>query len=294
MGYFNAWPLKIRSLSHCESTLRARAEALIPPIVSLDPQADSASKLRFEYDFPLIWKLVFCVGTFLALILGAVVLYTNLGWKSATRVRVSWFDPLLSRFAVAGEDVSRKNLFLIALLLVSVTIPYCLLASPLDVALPPNVAPEGEREASLVVSWDVYALAAMGVLTMVWLLVPLAVCFREAFRKRAWPSSAPAQAGPRQVDPWLVAEGLVYRFMTLAAVLAGIAAIGIRLYEFAIMRPELPNDWLALDRSAHLLGGISPIVPVGCLARPSSCGPTLSSSGCKRIRCCAGGLSSSR
>ena len=31
------------------------------------------------------------------------------------------------------------------------------------------------------------------------------------------------------------------------------------------MRPELPNDWLALDRSAHLLGGISPIVPVTCL-----------------------------
>ena len=31
------------------------------------------------------------------------------------------------------------------------------------------------------------------------------------------------------------------------------------------MRPELPNDWMALDRSAHLLGGISPIVPVTCL-----------------------------
>ena len=27
----------------------------------------------------------------------------------------------------------------------------------------------------------------------------------------------------------------------------------------------MPNDWLALDRSAHLLGGISPIVPVICL-----------------------------
>ena len=33
-------------------------------------------------------------------------------------------------------------------------------------------------------SWDFYALAVMGVLTMVWLLVPLAVCFREAFRRR--------------------------------------------------------------------------------------------------------------
>ena len=114
VGYFNAWPLKVRSLSHCESTLRARAEALIPPIVSLDPQADSTSKLKFEYDFPLIWKLVFCVATFLALILGAIVLYTNLGGKSSTGVRVSWFDPLLSRFEVASEDISRKNLFLIA------------------------------------------------------------------------------------------------------------------------------------------------------------------------------------
>ena len=192
VGYFNAWPLKVRSLSHCESRLRARAEALIPPIMSLDPQADSTSKLYFEYDFPLIWKLVFCVATFLALILGAIVLYTNLGWESPTRGRVSWFDPLLSRFAVAGEDISRKNLFLIAMLLVSVAIPYCLLAAPLDVALPPNVAPEGEREASLVVSWDVYALAAMGVLTMVWLLVPLAVCLREAFR--GWSSRSQSVA----------------------------------------------------------------------------------------------------
>ena len=267
VGLFNVWPLKVRSLSHCEPSLRARAEALIPPIVSLDPQTESTGALKFEYDFPLIWKLVFCAG---------------LSWRSCSRRSSSTqtlarslrrtagqavFDPMLSRFEVSGNDISRKNLFLIAMLLVSLAVPYCLLASPLDVALPPLVAADGERESSLVVSWDVYALAVMGVLTMVWLLVPLAVCFREAFRRRGSGSqlAAAVPAGPRQADRWLTAESLLYRLMTLAAVLAGIACIVVRLYEFALLRPELPNDWLALDRSAHLLGGISPIVPVVCL-----------------------------
>ena len=141
---------------------------------------------------------------------------------------------MLSRFEVSGNDISRKNLFLIAMLLVSVAVPYCLLASPLDVALPPLVAADGEREISLAVSWDVYALAVVGVLTMVWLLVPLAVCFREAFRRRGSGSqlAATVPTGPRQADRWLVAESLLYRLMTLAAVLAGIACIVVRLYEF--------------------------------------------------------------
>ena len=144
---------------------------------------------------------------------------------------------MLSRFEVSGNDISRKNLFMIAMLLVSLAVPYCLLASPLDVALPPLVAAEGEPEASLVVSWDVYALAVMGVLTMVWLLVPLAVCFREAFRRRGSGSQrvAAVPAGPRQADRWLTAESLLYRLMTLGAVLVGIACIVVRLYEFALL-----------------------------------------------------------
>jgi len=266
VGLSNVWPLKVRSLSHCEPSLRARAEALIPPIVSLDPQTESTRALKFEYDFPLIWKLVFCAGTFLAFMLAAVILYTNLGARSPAHGRASWFDPMLSRFEVSGNEISRKNLFMIAMLLVSLAVPYCLLAAPLDVALPPLAAAEGERDAALVVSWDVYALAVMGVLTMIWLLVPLGVCFREAFRGRGSGSQlAVAPAGSRQADRWLTAESLLYRVMTLGAVLAGIACIVVRLYEFAVLRPELPNDWLALDRSAHLLGGISPIVPVICL-----------------------------
>ncbi len=170
---------------------------------------------------------------------------------------MSWFDPLLSRFEVSNEEISRKKLFLITVLLVSLAIPYCLLASPLDVTLPPLVATEVGRDASLVVSWDVYALAALGVLMMVWLLVPLAVCFREAFRGWRMGSLFVAFAktmtqanNGKQADQWLRAESLLYRFMTVVAVLAGVASILVRLYEFAIMRPELPNDWLALDRSA--------------------------------------------
>lgn len=256
VGLFNAWPLKVRSLSHCEPALRAKAEALIPPIVSLDPQTETKSLLKFEYDFPLIWKLVFCVASFLAFILAAIVLYTNLGVKSAPCAQVSWFDPLLSRFEVSNEEISRKKLFLITVLLVSLAIPYCLLASPLDVTLPPLVATEVGRDASLVVSWDVYALAALGVLMMVWLLVPLAVCFREAFRGWRMGSLFVAFAktmtqanNGKQADQWLRAESLLYRFMTVVAVLAGVASILVRLYEFAIMRPELPNDWLALDKA---------------------------------------------
>src|SRR5208282_4145495 len=98
VGLFNVWPLAVRSLSHCEPSLRDRAEALIPPIVSLDPQTEFPRALKFEYDFPLIWKLVFCAGTFLAFMLAAVILYTNLGAKSSSHGRTSWFDPMLSRF----------------------------------------------------------------------------------------------------------------------------------------------------------------------------------------------------
>jgi|GEM_PF-2287823 len=267
VGQFNVWPLKVRSLSHCAPSLRARAETLIPPIVSLDPQTESTHSLVFEYDFPLIWKLFFCLGTFLAFLLVAVILYSTLGAESPAESRSSWFDPLLSRFEVSGTDLSRKRLFLIAMLLVALAVPYCLLAAPLDIALPPLVAADGERFASFVLNWDVYALAVMGVLTLVWLLLPLAVCLREVFRTRGAASGAAAaeSAGPRHADRWLTAESLLYRLMTLAAVLAGIACIVVRLYQFALLRPEMPNDWLGRDRSAHLLGGISPIVPVACL-----------------------------
>ena len=145
VGQFNVWPLKVRSLSHCELSLRAKAEALIPPIVSLDPQTESARTLRFEYDFPLIWKLVFCAATFLAFMLVGVILYTNLGAKSACARPVELVRSHAQAIRGSGNDISRKNLFLIAMLLVSLAVPYCLLAAPLDVALPPLVAAEGER-----------------------------------------------------------------------------------------------------------------------------------------------------
>ena len=205
VGLFNVWPLKVRSLSHCEPALRAKAEALIPPIVSVDPQTESKQALRFEYDFPLIWKLVFCAGSFLAFMLrGDRAVHQPRHRDPPRRVRASWFDPLLSRFEVSADDMSRKKLFLIAMLLVSLAVPYCLLAAPLDVALPPLVAADGEREALLVVSWDVYALAVMGVLTMVWLLLPMAVCFREALRRESsGAASATVLGARRQGDRWL-------------------------------------------------------------------------------------------
>ena len=73
------------------------------------------------------------------------------------------------------------------------------------------------------------------------------------------------EKGSEPADRWLTTENLLYRLLTLAAVLGGIAFILWRLYRFALVRPEMPNDWMALDRSAHLLGGISPVVPVACL-----------------------------
>ena len=69
VGQFNVWPLKVVPLSQCETTLRAKAEALIPPVASLDPQRESSTDLRFEYDLPLFWKLVFSVATFLVFLL---------------------------------------------------------------------------------------------------------------------------------------------------------------------------------------------------------------------------------
>jgi hypothetical protein len=87
------------------------------------------------------------------------------------------------------------------------------------------------------------------------------------FRRPAAGTKAKADepSSERRHDRWLTAETLFYRILTLTAVVAGIVSIVVRIYRFALMRPELPNDWLALDRGAHLLGGISPIVPVSCL-----------------------------
>jgi hypothetical protein len=260
-GQFNVWPLRVLPLSRCEMTLRAKAEALIPPIVSLDPHADSGRALRFEYDFPLFWKLVFCAVTFLALMLVGIILYTNLGHAYRSQSRSSMFDPLLRQFEVTSPDRSRKNLFLIVMLVVALAVPYSVLVAPLDVALPPVVSTDGEQDARLVVSWDVYALAALGIATLAGFLLPLGLCLRGVFLKDA-PDDP---VGKEPVDRWLAAESLLYRCLALTAILAGALCIGARIYTFALLRPELPNDWLALDRSAHLLGGISPIVPVACL-----------------------------
>jgi hypothetical protein len=265
VGQFNVWPLKVMPLSQTEPAMRATAEALIPPVVSLDPHAEIAHELAFDYDLPLIWKLVFCVATFLAFMLASIVLYTNLGKSARVGSRSSWFAPLLQRFAVSTPDLSRKNLFLIAMLVLAVAVPYCVLAAPLDVILPARGTADGEEIVALRVGWDVYALAGLAVVTLCWLLVPLVVCLREVVRRA--PANAPPDGGAtgRRVDRWLSSEDVLYRLLTAGAVLTGIGCILARLYQLVMVRPELPNDWLALDRSAHLLGGISPIVPVACI-----------------------------
>jgi hypothetical protein len=265
VGQFNVWPLKVRSLSHYDPALRGRAEALIPPIQSLNPQAEATERLKFPYDFPLFWKMAFAVGTFVALLLVALVVYTNWCGAGSDRGLSSVFDPLLNRFSLAHPDRSRRSLFLITLLIVALAIPYSLLATPLDIAIPPQVAAEGERDATLVVSWDVYALCGMGIFTLVALLLPLGVCLREVFRSGRRSRHRAAFETDLPLDHWLVTEDLTLRAMVAATATAGIACIVWRLYQFALLRPEIPNDWLALDRSAHLLGGISPIVPVSCL-----------------------------
>ncbi|QEH36179.1 hypothetical protein OJF2_47390 [Aquisphaera giovannonii] len=275
VGQFNVWPLQVLSLNECDTTLRAQAEDLIPAVASLDPMAESKKDLHFRYDFPLVWKLFFCAGTFLVYAMVGLFLYTHTrGGRASSRTSV--FDPLLQRLDATRDDRPRKRGFLVALALTSAAIPYCLLAAPVDVALPPRVAPAGEGEVRLVVGMDIYALAAVGVLTMLGMLVPLSLCAYESLRRRrggrpegaADPSATPpAQAAPpaRDGDRWLTAEGGAYRGMTFLVAATGIACILYRLYQFAVLRPSMPNDWMALDRSAHLLGGISPIVPVGCL-----------------------------
>jgi hypothetical protein len=266
VGQFNVWPLKVVPLNQCEMAQRAKAEALIPPIVSLNPQEESSSELRFEYDLPLIWKLVFCLGTFLLLLLVGIIVYGNIISRRAHVGRSSWFDPMLRRFDVSSEDLSRKNVFLIALLLVSVATPYCLLAEPLDVVLPPRISKGGEIGARLDVRWDTYALSGLATVALLLILAPLCLCLREVFRAgRTNPTGSAGEKGPKSVDRWLTAENLLYRSLTLVAVLGCMASILWRLYHFALVRPEMPNDWMALDRSAHLMGGISPIVPVTCL-----------------------------
>src|SRR5262249_7001919 len=82
VGKFNLWRLKVFSLSQCEMSMRSKAEALIPPIVSLNPQAEPGRDLQFDYDFPLIWKLAFCVASLFAFLLVGIILYTNLGDRS--------------------------------------------------------------------------------------------------------------------------------------------------------------------------------------------------------------------
>jgi hypothetical protein len=162
--------------------------------------------------------------------------------------------------------VSRKRLFLIALMMVSLAIPYCELTEPLDLAWPPRGEAGGAQQPALVVPWDVYALAALAVLAMLWMLLPLCICLGYALRGRtAAGPSVVAGSRRHESDGWLTAEAALYRLLTFAVSVAGVGVIFIRLYRFAAYRPELPNDWLTLDRAAHLLGGISPIVPFACL-----------------------------
>ncbi|WP_165226844.1 hypothetical protein [Aquisphaera insulae] len=278
VGQFNVWPLQVLSLSQCDTTLRAQAEDLIPAVVSLDPAAEAKIDLRFGYDFPLVWKLVFCAGTFLVYAMVGLFLYTHTRGSRTPPSRTSLFDPLLQRLDTARDDRPRKRGFLVALAMTSAAIPYCLLAAPVDVALPPRIAPAGEGEARLVVGKDIYVLAAAGVLTMLGMLAPLTLCAGEALIRRQpsgpapAPTPAPADGGPApggarsaRRDRWLTAEGAAYRGLTFVVAAAGIVCILYRLYQFLVLRPSMPNDWMALDRSAHLLGGISPIVPVGCL-----------------------------
>ena len=150
--------------------------------------------LRFEYDLPLIWKLVFCAATVPGLPAGRDhPLHQRWAGRSPDLGRSSWFDPLLRRFEVSGPDLSRKNLFLIAMLAGALAVPYCLLAAPLDVALPPLVAP-GRRarrpagsSAGTSTPWRSWPCWRC-----VWILVPLGVCLRGVFRAGATNSQGPA------------------------------------------------------------------------------------------------------
>src|SRR5207248_8990307 len=129
----------------------------------------------------------------------------------------SLFDPMLNRFVVRSPDRPRKTLFLTVMLVVALAVPYSFLVSPLDVVLPPVVSPDGERDAVLLVSGDVYLMAGLGVATLVWFLLPLGLCLREVFRKQgaSTPRKAEEPSSQKQADRWLTAESLVYRFMTL-------------------------------------------------------------------------------
>jgi hypothetical protein len=268
VGQFNIWPLKVLPLSQCQTDLRSKAENLIPPVSNLDPGTVATPQIRIEYDLPLFWKLVFAVATFLVFLLVGIILYTNLGAEYPLLSRSSWFDPLLKRFEVSSPEYSRKSLFLIALLLVAVGVPYCLLVSPLDLALPVYGESSGsEGAAQLIVNWDILALAALATLALLWLLLPLGMCLREVLRRRGTspPSRVGEESAPIQHDRWLTGESTLYRILTVCLVGVGILCILLRLYRFAFLRPTMPNDWLTLDRSAHLLGGISPVVPIGCL-----------------------------
>ena len=82
--------------------------------------------------------------------------------------------------------------------MVAVGVPYCLLASPLDLALSPRgESPGGERNARLIVGWDIHALAVLATLALLWMLLPLGVCLREVLRSR----HARKQSAEQDPDP---------------------------------------------------------------------------------------------
>ena len=58
----------------------------------------------------------------------------------------------------------------------------------------------------LVVGRDVYALAVLGILTLVWFLVPLGVCLRGVFRS-AQPRARARGTRPDAGGPVALAEG---------------------------------------------------------------------------------------
>ena len=79
-----------------------------------------------------------------------MVLYTNLGGdRCATRADRAGSIPCSAGSRSASPDRSRKSLFLIAMLVVALAIPYSLLATPLDVVLPPAVAADGRAGSRL-------------------------------------------------------------------------------------------------------------------------------------------------
>ena len=222
VGQFNVWPLKVLSLNACDMKLRAKAEALIPPIISLDPHTDSGRVPRFEYDLPLIWKLVFCAATVLSIMLVGMILYTNLGDDHPAQGRSSWFDPLLRRFEVGGPD-----------LLAQEPLPD---RDARGGAGHPLQRPRGAPRRRLAAAGRArrgahrHAGRRLGRLRAGGPghpdpgLVPRPAGGLPPCAVVRGPKGRPPGQQATPADRWLSAEGVLYRFLSLAAILAGMLA----------------------------------------------------------------------